>query len=154
MLRSDGATPEELTQQILAVAPILPGQESFAPKEVETVAPHQQQPAPNDLIDFGQEVPAAVAAPVSAPAQVPVTQAPIVPADLQYAQTNQGGQAQKDLEGMLSSTASATAGQSNGPLVDFHDDLRKDLPTADKYQVLHRQDTDTHSVDEFVDAQS
>ena len=64
---SDGATPEEKTNQILAVAPILKGQ--TASQDTKPASPQKAQPAPqptsqpkqqqqpnssNDLIDFGQ----------------------------------------------------------------------------------------------------
>ena len=65
---SDGATPEEKTKQILAVAPILKGQ--TASQNTKAASPEKAQPAPqsssqappqqqpplssNDLIDFGQ----------------------------------------------------------------------------------------------------
>jgi hypothetical protein len=48
-------------------------------------------------------------------------------------------------------------------LIDFHDDLKRDLPPASTPQnaekensaaVLKRLDTETNSVDEFVDAES
>ena len=73
---SDGATPEEKTKQILAIAPILRGQSLN--EQNKTDSPHQsqgtsQQPNPSqqqsaghdDLIDFGQSNTAPVA---SAPA--------------------------------------------------------------------------------------
>lgn len=46
-----------------------------------------------------------------------------------------------------------------GPLADFHEDLKGSLPAATKTSydsndgVLKRKDTDTQSLDEFVDAQ-
>ena len=61
---SDGATPEEKTKQILAVAPILKGQTASqntkaaspqpAPQPSSQPQPLQQPTSSNDLIDFGQ----------------------------------------------------------------------------------------------------
>ena len=64
---SDGATPEEKTKQILAVAPILKGQTASqnnkaaspqkaqpAPQPPSQPQPQQQPTSSNDLIDFGQ----------------------------------------------------------------------------------------------------
>lgn len=64
-MTSDGATPEEKTKQILAVAPIvkgqsrtpaasgLPSQQTQQPSQPPTQQ-HQQPSGHNDLIDFGQ----------------------------------------------------------------------------------------------------
>ena len=166
MENSDGASPQEQTEQILAVYPILPGQK-FTEKNRIPPQSHQHTeqanplpptipvaaaPAPipshekdkENLTDLGRESPAPV-------------QSQYVPADLLAAQTQNNGQQQKDLERVLQST-STVQGQNQGSLIDFHDDLRKDLPAATDNQgtaasTLYRQDTDTHSVDEFVDAE-
>lgn len=65
---SDGKTPEETTQQILSIAPIIPGQK---PTEESALSENQPQQASqptqssgntNDLIDFGgSHAPAAAA---------------------------------------------------------------------------------------------
>lgn len=65
-------------------------------------------------------------------------------------------QGQRALEETLlnSSTADAKRG---GPLLDFHEDLKGDLlNTAEDGAVgaVHRKDTDTQGLQEFVDAQS
>ena len=57
------------------------------------------------------------------------------------------GQQQKDLEQTLQSTG--TSDRNKGSLLDLHDDL-KEQPTVNR---LKRQDTDTKSLDEFVDAE-
>ncbi|KAJ8070458.1 hypothetical protein OCU04_000832 [Sclerotinia nivalis] len=162
----DGASPQEQAEQILAVYPILPGQQST---EKNRIPPQHHQhteqanpiPAPvpvattpvsllpqekdkENLIDLGNDSPA-------------TAHYQHVPADLHAAQTQNNGQQQKDLERTLQST-STVQGQNQSPLIDFHDDLRKDLPTATDTQgtatsTLYRQDTDTHSIDEFVDAE-
>lgn len=170
MAKSDGASPQEQTEQILAVYPILPGQKSTeknhippqhhqhteqanpipTPAPVPAVAPAApatllpQEKDKENLIDLRSDSPA--------PAQ-----SQHVPADLQAAQAQHNGQQQKNLERTLQSTSTAQ-GQTQGSLIDFQDDLRKDLPAATDAQgtatsALYRQDTDTHSVDEFVDAE-
>lgn len=73
--RIDGKTPEEMTKQILAVAPILPGQKSQAAFEIPQEPPHrkstplappQHATAPNDnLIDFDDPPEAKNDAPVN-----------------------------------------------------------------------------------------
>lgn len=102
--------------------------------------PPQAAPS-NDLIDFGQ----------SDDAQTQPAQAYHAPADLQAAQILNNSQQQKDLEKTLWSTSSSRANE--GALIDFHDDLKKDLPDAHEKGVLKREDTDTQSLDEFVDAE-
>ncbi len=105
----------------------------------ENTSPHA---APsNDLIDFGQ----------NSGAQTQPAQTYQAPADLQAAQTLNNGQQQKDLESTLLSTSSSRA--TDGGLIDFHDDLKKDLPAAQGKTVLKREDTETQSLDEFVDAE-
>ena len=153
---SDGSTPQKQTEQILAVTPIIPGQNfqeknpippphnrTASSNSINTPAPVQQpsEPAPapaaqKDAIDLGQTdgIPPAP---------------PSGPEDLYAAQTQNGGQKQKDLEGNLKSTSTSSMNNTDA-LIDFHQDLQKDLPNAS----LTRKDTDTNSVDEFVDAQS
>jgi len=145
----DGDTPEKQTAQILAVAPILRGQirkeknpippphhrsESY----ISTHAPEKRQnPPTDDLIDFGQLE--------NTPPQSHL------PADLLAAQTKNNGQQQRDLEGLLKSTSTPPPPGNQGSLIDFHEDLKKGLPKTEN--ALRRQDTDTQSLDEFVDAE-
>jgi hypothetical protein len=152
---SDGKTPEEQTKQILAVAPF-PGQKSTEnnaippyntsdfklptpitpitpPFSPSTTKPHPSTEE-NDLIDFGQIDNRTNSGPPAAH----------LPTDLKLAQTKHNGQQQKDLEDALSAT-SISPPPPTGALVDFHDDLKS---------TLKREDTDTKSVDEFVDAES
>lgn len=113
-----------------------------APPAAAVQPPSQPaEAAQNDLIDFGQNENSIPPAPPSGPV------------DLYAAQTQNGGQQQKDLEGRLKSTSTSSVNNQE-PLIDFHQDLKKDLPTvgADGH-ALKRQDTDTQSLDEFVDAQ-
>jgi hypothetical protein len=146
----DGKTFEEQNRQILDIIPILPGQKSGESNQIppqtkpaapKTSAPKTQPSAENDLIDFGQN-------------DGPIGQSspPELPADLAAAQTANNGQQQKDLENMLRSTSTSPPPDGQSPLIDFHDDLKKNLPSLNA-QALKRQDTDTSSMDEFVDAQ-
>jgi hypothetical protein len=64
------------------------------------------------------------------------------------------GQEQKDLEETLRSTSTKLQPGNHGSLIDFHDDVKKNLPAVDgEHNTLKRQDTDTQSLDEFVDAE-
>jgi hypothetical protein len=125
---SDGNTPEKQTEQILAVTPILKGQKSNDKHVIPMFQPQQQsqrqqQPkeAPADLIDFGQNE-------SSEKAKEMKPEMPQQPSDLQAAQTQNGGQRQKDIEQMLSSTSTAHGVQGQGPLLDFHEDMHSSLP--------------------------
>ncbi|KAG0651034.1 Oxysterol-binding protein [Hyphodiscus hymeniophilus] len=152
----NGTTAQEQTEQILAITPILSGQR---PTEKNPIPPHHQ-PLPSQE----NQVPAPAAAPQSqAPAQQAdlvdfgqvdgstVQQQPFIPADLHAAQTQNNGQRQKELERTLHSTSTPpNPERKTGSLIDFHDDLKKDLPNITQ---LKRQDTDTQSLDEFVDAE-
>jgi len=156
---SDGTTPQKQAEQILAVTPILRGQKSNEKNPIPpphtrsesytsnhaAPASENQQPQPsqgNDLIDFGQSdgTPSTNAA-----TPIPAYQAPT---DLQAAQTVNGGQQQKDLENALRSTSKERT--NGGALIDFSDDLKRDLPTVDangkKHAPLKREDTDTQSL--------
>ncbi|OBT47604.1 hypothetical protein VE00_02946 [Pseudogymnoascus sp. WSF 3629] len=88
-------------------------------------------------------------APVPATAQgvpvYPTLHVPL-PADLMAAQVDQGGRAQRQMESTLADTATGDSGKpgSQSPLLDFHKDLN---------QSLRRADSDTRSIDEFVDAE-
>ncbi|EPE28032.1 Oxysterol-binding protein-like protein [Glarea lozoyensis ATCC 20868] len=118
-----------------------------APISSPKVAPISHE---NDLVDFGQND--------SAPPQKSAIQSQM-PADLYAAQTQNGGQKQKELEQTLLSTSTSRENQG-GPLLDFHDDLKRDLPAGGtetekaRHAALLRKDTDTDSLDEFVDAES
>lgn len=155
----DGDTPEKQIEQILAVAPILRGQKFT---EKHAIPPHhsrqsleeppyqssQQESQPprheDDLIDFGQNDIPHPTIPPGSQQDNKVPEMPRQPSDLQAAQTQNGGQGQKDLEQMLNSTSTAQVTQ--GPLLDFQDDMHNSLPRP----TLKSQDT---SDDEFVDAE-
>ncbi|KAL8686692.1 MAG: hypothetical protein Q9218_006931 [Villophora microphyllina] len=121
----DGPTPDAMSQQILSVAPILPGQTSQSQSGTQpsqsqpsTQPPQSQQhyaapPAQsNDLIDFGQS--SNSSAPLSGPIQP------------QHQQQHP---------------------QAQAPLLDFQDQLEPGHP-------VKRVDTYTSDLDEFVDAKS
>lgn len=133
---SDAPTPAEQTKQILAVAPILSGQHG---NEKNPIPPfHPQSVA-------GQ--PAAVAA---APAQQPpVTTGDLI--DFGQSSTPARTAAAIDIEQTLRSTSTSQPGSNQGPLLNFHEDLQSNIPAVD--QKLKRQDTETQSVDEFLDAE-
>jgi oxysterol-binding protein-related protein 8 len=89
-----------------------------------TSKPKAEQPSAEmgDLIDFGQN-------------------------DEPQTQTT----APTDVEQILRSTSTSNPGDDQGPLIDFHEGMKSDLPKVG--QNLKRQDTETQSIDEFVDAQ-
>jgi hypothetical protein len=128
------------------VTPILQGQKSNEKHVIPNYHSYQQsqsqlQPkqAPADLIDFGQNE-------SSQPATEAKPEMPKQSSDLQAAQIKNGGQGQKDMEQMLSSTSTVQGGQGQRSLLDFHDDMYNSLPQV----MLKRSDT---SEDEFVDAE-
>lgn len=88
----------------------------------------QAQGAHEDLIDFGQN---------DTPAPTTKT-------------TDKTTNNTTDIEKILQATGSSNS--QGGALIDFHEDLKKSLP-PDVANKLKRQDTDTQSLDEFVDAQ-
>lgn len=121
-MSSDGSTPEEVTAQILAIAPILPGQKSFTKPSQPRAPPQQQQalaPQPaaaqGDLVDFGSDGAGAPFTPVTQPyaAQQPV---------------------QSSNNAMLSELNDSAPVSSGKP------------------STLQRTDTETSEVDNFVDA--
>lgn len=108
------------------MTPILSGQHTVEQNLIPPFhAPKQNTTAePGDLIDFGQSD--------TPPAQVA---------------------AATDIEQTLRATSTSHAGdKQGGSLIDFQEDLRSNLPSVN--QKLKRQDTETNSLDEFLDAQS
>jgi oxysterol-binding protein-related protein 8 len=151
---SDGSTPQKQIEQILAVTPILRGQKpteknpippphyrsgSYTSTKSPTTSAHPDHPpAPdNDLIDFGQNDGSADSH---------------VPANLHASHAVNSNPQQQHLEQILRETSTERKAQDS--LIDFHDDLKRDLTTVDGHSVsLKRHDTDTSSLDEFVDAE-
>jgi hypothetical protein len=150
----DGSTPQKQIEQILAVTPILRGQKpteknpippphyrsgSYTSTKSPTTSAHPDHPpAPdNDLIDFGQNDGSADSH---------------VPANLHASHAVNSNPQQQHLEQTLRETSTERKAQDS--LIDFHDDLKRDLTTVDGHSVsLKRHDTDTSSLDEFVDAE-
>ncbi|KAI9053493.1 hypothetical protein LZ554_002448 [Drepanopeziza brunnea f. sp. 'monogermtubi'] len=168
----DGTTPEQQIEQILAITPILQGQK---PNEKNPIPPPHQ--GSESYTSTHTEVPAPVVAPSlalsenappkAAPAAAPFSNNLIdihqgspaetqqtsyqVPADLYAAQTINNGQQQKDLEKMLRSTSSPKP--SEGPLLNFHDDLKMGLPSASGGKAILKREATDGSLDVFSDAQ-
>ncbi|KAN0122625.1 hypothetical protein V8E51_000951 [Hyaloscypha variabilis] len=148
----DGATPQKQGEQILAVTPIVRGQKSteknpippphnrtgsYASTKSPTTATHPPPVGPeSDLIDFGQSDGAAGSH---------------VPANLHASQAVNNNPQQQHLEQTLRETS--TERKAHGSLIDFHEDLRQNLPATGQSTSLKRHDTDTSSLDEFVDAE-
>ena len=185
---SDGPTPADQVRQILAITPIVRGQQHHErmpippPRHsrqslesirsgksikwnanshlyVETPHPPPVPPIPhpneNDLIDFTQH---------NEPSAAQLTPVP-VPADLLAAQMENDRRAQKELELTLAKTSTSNEKSlaESGALHNFHKDLSISLPPTPASPtpapptpaspVVRRTDSDTKSVDEFVDAQ-
>ncbi|KAH8890842.1 oxysterol-binding protein [Thozetella sp. PMI_491] len=126
----DGETPEKKTEQVLAIYPIVKGQKG---SEKNVIPPRASleatkpvsvpASAEDDLIDFGQnDAPPAAAAPI----------------DAKHNSTS-------EIQAMLSATGNPA--EKGGSLIDFHDDLKKELPSAS----IKRSETQ-ESQDSFVDA--
>jgi len=134
---SDAATPAEQTEQILSIYPIVTGQKvndsnripPHIPQHKSSVLePTHQIDADNtkpndDLIDFGQN---------------DDTTAGQSPAAADSSNHSKVG----EIQNLLESTQTPPPG---GALIDFHEDIKKDLPT------IKRSDTE-ESHDEFHDA--
>lgn len=124
---SDPSDVKKQTEQILAIYPILSGQKATAanpipPRQTESAeaaAPAPKESLQNDLIDFGQS---------DAPSEPPKPVAP-----------------ELESTGEISSLLKSTGKSTEGPLIDFHHDLKKSVPA------MSRSDT-TSSNDVFVDA--
>ncbi|KAI9743092.1 MAG: hypothetical protein M1818_003387 [Claussenomyces sp. TS43310] len=126
----DGDTPEKQIQQILAVTPILRGQKSNQKNAIppHSSSVHTQQAAPPPPPPPPQSADQGDLIDFSEPA-----------APQQYTTS------QRELETQLASTSTSDA--QRGSLLDFHDDLKRDVPK------LGRTDT-AESKDIFVDAES
>lgn len=125
----DATDPKKQIEQILDIYPITPGQKanptnSIPPRASTSQAP-PPQPKQDDLIDFGQD---------DTPAQPPKPLERQLKDDPKVESTG-------EISGMLKSTGKA----SEGPLIDFHKDVKKNVPD------IRRSDT-TGSNDVFVDA--
>lgn len=142
-MSSDAPTPEKQAEQIMAIYPVVTGQKPngtnvIPPRGPTTGSNAQSAPVDeqgDDLIDFGQDDDPAPPAPKPAESSAPGSEPKIDPHHRSTA----------EIQTMLSATGSPTS--AGEPLIDFHQDLKKDLPQTS----LKRGDTD-ESHDEFVDA--
>lgn len=141
-ISSDGPTPEKQAEQIMAIYPVLKGQKSTStnfipPRGLNSGANVQSQPVEqqNDLIDFGQNN--------DCP---PAVQKPAEPAPGPQPEIDPHHKSTAEIQTMLSATGSPILPE--GSLIDFHEDLKKDLPQNGN---IKRGDTE-ESHDEFVDA--
>ncbi|KAK0746298.1 hypothetical protein B0T18DRAFT_411321 [Schizothecium vesticola] len=134
--RRDGTTPEKQAEQIMAIFPIIKGQR-WEPKHVIPPRTPTQPPHPGDgnLVDVSDAQPSLPPSVTERPEPETLEAKP--PIDSSHTSTT-------EIQQMLSSTGTRAQG---GPLIDFHKDLKKGLPTD-----LKRTDTEG-SNDEFVDAQ-
>ncbi|OBT67616.1 hypothetical protein VE03_03789 [Pseudogymnoascus sp. 23342-1-I1] len=129
-------------------APVQPAPYAPVPAVAQGVPVHTVAPVPQPVAAQGAPVHPAPYAPIPAtvPQGAPVHPTPPLPTDLLAAQVDNGGRAQRDVETTLAETATGNNGKpgSQSPLLDFHKDLN---------QSLRRADSDTRSIDEFVDAE-
>lgn len=106
---SDPSDPNKSTEQILAIYPIIPGQK---PRPAAKIPPRHEAAAPrpknDDLINFGPDD-------SSADTQRP----PML---------SSGGDPKVESSGEISELLKATGKPSEGPLIDFQDDLKTNLP--------------------------
>jgi hypothetical protein len=120
--RDHTAPPEKQAEQIMAIYPVVKGQKpsqqnvipphspSAKPAETATVQPVENH-IDDNLINFDDTpAPANPEQPAKPEQPAPVKEAP----------------KESEIQGLLSSTGK----QANGPLLDFTNDLKKDLPSS------------------------
>ncbi|KAK4240842.1 Oxysterol-binding protein-like protein OBPalpha [Achaetomium macrosporum] len=142
----DGSTPEKQAEQIMAIYPIVKGQKfdqrnMIPPPRASHSEPKEPQKEPNgdcgNLIDFDDDTSTALPQPSNKDQSEEQNRGYRPPIDPSHNSTS-------EIQEMLSSTGSRA---KEGPLIDFHEDMKKDLPGT-----IKRTDT-AESEDEFVDAQ-
>lgn len=138
-MSSDGSTPEKQAEQIMAIYPVVKGQKpptrNAIPPRGSSVGPSSrdsQADQQDDLIDFGQNDDAPRTSQNAAKSTTEIEP-----------KIDSRHQSTAEIQSMLSATGSPAP---DGVLLDFHEDLKKDLPRS-----LKRGDTE-ESHDEFVDA--
>ncbi|KAK9421595.1 putative Oxysterol-binding protein-like protein OBPalpha [Seiridium unicorne] len=143
-----GDTPQKQTEQVMAIHPIIPGQKSLErnvippPASVghpSTAVQPPAQPAPADLIDFGNnEAPAAAPVPAENP-------------NIAAAAEHRPSKDSTEIRQLLSSTGHKAP---EGPLIDFSADMKHTLPQTQPTQpsTLKRNETE-ESNDAFFDAE-
>jgi hypothetical protein len=137
----DGSTPEKQAAQIMAIYPIVKGQkfskENMIPPRASPSGQSTQSKEPasdgGDLIDFGDD-----GSPYDTPQSSEQSLGEKPPLEPSHKSTS-------EIQKMLASTGT---GNKEGPLIDFHNDMEKSLPSSVK-----RADSENESQDEFVDAQ-
>ncbi|KAK7742170.1 Oxysterol-binding protein OBPa [Diatrype stigma] len=131
----DGTTPEKVTEQVLKIYPIVPGQKvserNFIPPRISAGNPLTAgKPAtddkPADLIDFGEDKVSEPAA--TSPQQQPQPQSATD-------NTTTAKKSSQDISAMLQATGKDATGE--GPLIDFAGDMKQDLPSTPKNQTQH-----------------
>ncbi|KAL0474464.1 hypothetical protein QR685DRAFT_429944 [Neurospora intermedia] len=134
----DGDTPEKQAEQIMAIYPILKGQrfveKNTIPPRTPVASPSKEAHPPVPTIDhekLDHEEAAAEPEPVDT---APKVHPPLEPSH----------ESTTEIQKLLVATGAVA---KEGPLIDFHEDMAKDLPPIKKV------DTDD-SHDEFVDAQN
>lgn len=154
--QNETSVPVQVPAQAIPVNPAAP-----VPVPIVTRMTPASPGAPVPVPPVAQAAPVRSTEPVPVPPVVLVNPTPLVtaqgtpvyptqhvplPADLLAAQVENGGHAQKHMEATLAGTATASNGKpgAQSPLLDFHKDLG---------QSLRRADSDTKSLDEFVDAE-
>lgn len=137
-----------MTEQLMAIYPIIPGQKSadrnVIPPHVSgghtaTATKHTAQDASADLIDFGQSQAPAAPVPAENPAVAIVAE-------------KKPSQNSTEISQMLSSTGEQA---HDGPLIDFTSDMKHNLPTSSQSthpSNLKRSETE-ESNDAFFDAE-
>ena len=110
------------------------------PSSRPAAAPPQPPAEENDLIDFGQN-------------DTYRSAQPLIPVGVNTGVIQNGGRQQKDMEKILQASSTAQGNQGQGSLLDFHEDMNHNLPSAEPLYALKRRDMDTQSLDEFVDAE-
>lgn len=137
----DGSTPERQAAQIMAIYPIVKGQK-FNQKNAIPPRGSSSEPSARakethynegDLIDFGED-------------ETPYeTQLPYEQNQNEGPLLSHSRKGASEVQSLLDSTGGHA---KEGPLIDFHHDVKKNLPVG-----IKRSESEHESQDEFVDAQ-
>ena len=128
----------------------LPTQAPQPQHSSQVPAPMMQMDPPINALNNAPPSQVTISSPNSRPEATPVPR----PADLAAAQTNNGGQAQRDLEELLRASESTPKPQASA-LKDFHNEIRENLPGSTLKPPMNREESAPRedSVD-FVDGKS
>jgi hypothetical protein len=161
---SDGKTPDEIVKQVLAIAPVLPGQKAQAPAQprvsVQSQAPVQPQAQAQPQVQAQPRQETVAAAPISAPApqpqqfqqpQVQQTQTQHQPQQFQQynPDSSSGGSSNLVDFGHAGGAAPQQPVQQHTSPLNTIGDLKEPLQP-----VIHRQDSVEGFDEEFHDADS